>query len=94
MKALELLHPFQIHAVLISCRLSGGIDSCATATMVFSMCRLVIRACEEGNERVMEDVKRLAKYSEGELPKTAQELCNQLFHSMSYLYTKLLYSGY
>lgn len=26
--------------------LSGGIDSCATATIVHSMCRLVVEACE------------------------------------------------
>jgi hypothetical protein len=51
--------------------LSGGIDSCSTATMVFSMCRLVIAAIEEGNEQVILDVKRLCKYSK-ELPKTAQ----------------------
>lgn len=29
--------------------LSGGIDSCATATIVFSMCRLVCKAAEEGS---------------------------------------------
>ncbi len=62
--------------------------------MVFSMCRLVIQACGEGNEQVIEDVRRLAKYSEGELPKTAQELCNQIFHSMSSFYTKFLYSSH
>ncbi|GAA5917535.1 hypothetical protein JCM6882_001721, partial [Rhodosporidiobolus microsporus] len=28
--------------------LSGGIDSCATATIVFSMCRLVCQAAQEG----------------------------------------------
>ncbi|TVY65710.1 Glutamine-dependent NAD(+) synthetase, partial [Lachnellula suecica] len=61
--------------------LSGGIDSCATATMVYSMCRLVIQACEDGNEQVIEDVKRLAKYGDG-IPKTPQELCNQLFHTV------------
>ncbi|OCK86406.1 putative glutamine dependent NAD+ synthetase [Lepidopterella palustris CBS 459.81] len=62
--------------------LSGGIDSCATATIVFSMCRLVIEAIEVGNNQVIEDVKRLAKYTEGKLPKTPQELCNQLFHTV------------
>jgi NAD+ synthase (glutamine-hydrolysing) len=29
--------------------LSGGIDSCATATIVFSMCRLVCKAAQEGS---------------------------------------------
>jgi hypothetical protein len=30
--------------------LSGGIDSCATATIVHSMCRLVAQAAEAGGE--------------------------------------------
>lgn len=60
--------------------LSGGIDSCATATLVFSMCRIVIQAIEDGNQQVIEDVRRICKYGkEGELPKTPQELCNQVF---------------
>ncbi|KAF8866592.1 putative glutamine dependent NAD+ synthetase [Acephala macrosclerotiorum] len=62
--------------------LSGGIDSCATATMVYSMCRMVIQAIEAGNKQVIEDTKRLAKYTEGKLPKTPQELCNQIFHTV------------
>jgi NAD+ synthase (glutamine-hydrolysing) len=61
--------------------LSGGIDSCATAVMVFSMCRLVIDAYKAGNEQVIADVKRLAKYTD-DIPKTPQELCNQLFHTI------------
>ncbi|KAJ4306292.1 hypothetical protein N0V88_001091 [Collariella sp. IMI 366227] len=60
--------------------LSGGIDSCATAVIVYSMCRIVMKAVEEGNQQVIEDVKRVAKYKgEGVLPKTPQELCNQIF---------------
>ncbi|KAK0635382.1 carbon-nitrogen hydrolase [Bombardia bombarda] len=60
--------------------LSGGIDSCATATIVYSMCRMVIQAIEEGNAQVIADVKRLAKYDgEDVLPKTPQALCNQIF---------------
>jgi len=61
--------------------LSGGIDSCATAVAVFSMCRLVIEACKAGNGTVIADVKRIAKYSK-DLPKTPQELCNQIFHTV------------
>ena len=30
--------------------LSGGIDSCATATIVFSMCRIVMEAVADGNK--------------------------------------------
>lgn len=47
------------------------------------MCRIVIQAIEEGNAQVIEDVKRIAKYSgEGVLPKTPQELCNQVFTTL------------
>ncbi|KAK4156334.1 hypothetical protein C8A00DRAFT_12721 [Chaetomidium leptoderma] len=63
--------------------LSGGIDSCATAVIVYSMCRIVMKAIEEGNPQVIEDVKRIAKYNdEGALPKTPQELCNQVFTTL------------
>jgi len=61
--------------------LSGGIDSCATSVAVFSMCRLVLVALEKGNQQVIDDVRRICKYSQG-LPKTPQEMCNQLFHSV------------
>lgn len=44
------------------------------------MCRIVMEAVEEGNTQVIEDVKRIAKYGdEGVLPKSPQELCNQVF---------------
>lgn len=62
--------------------LSGGIDSCATATIVFSMCRMAIEAMEQGNAQVIEDIKRLAKYQGDVLPKTPQELCKQIFHTI------------
>lgn len=62
--------------------LSGGIDSCATATIVFGMCRMVINAIKAGNSQVIKDVKRLAAYGEGKLPETPQELCNQIFHTI------------
>src|SRR5690348_15181278 len=47
------------------------------------MCRIVMKAVEEGNAQVIEDVKRIAKYNgEGVLPKTPQELCNQVFSTI------------
>ncbi|KAI1174799.1 glutamine-dependent NAD(+) synthetase with GAT domain-containing protein [Nemania sp. FL0916] len=61
--------------------LSGGIDSCATATIVFSMCRLVVSALGAGNQQVREDVKRIAAFSK-ELPRTAEDLCGQIFHTL------------
>lgn len=46
------------------------------------MCRMVIEACKAGNEQVIADVKRLAKYSEEKIPETPEELCNQIFHTV------------
>lgn len=64
--------------------LSGGIDSCATAVIVFSMCRIVMQAVEDGNEQVIQDVKRIAGgyEKEGWMPKSAQDLCHNTFHTL------------
>jgi NAD+ synthase (glutamine-hydrolysing) len=65
--------------------LSGGIDSCATAVIVFSMCRIVMKAVENKNEQVIADVRRIAgAYGQPEdwLPKSPEELCNNLFHTV------------
>lgn len=43
------------------------------------MCKMVVAAIEDGNQQVIDDVKRIAKYSK-DLPKSAKELCNQIFH--------------
>ncbi|KAF3021837.1 glutamine-dependent NAD(+) synthetase [Penicillium rubens] len=69
--------------------LSGGIDSCATATIVHSMCREVLKAVREGNEQVIKDVRRLcAKPADSEwLPTTTQEICKSIFHT-SYMGTQ------
>lgn len=62
--------------------LSGGIDSCATAVIVYSMCRLVIKECELGNKQVIKDVKLITKDEDDEnFPKTANELANKIFHT-------------
>lgn len=58
--------------------LSGGIDSCATAVIIYSMCRLVMEAVNEGNEQVISDVKRLTKHAPA-MPKDAKEFCSQIF---------------
>lgn len=60
--------------------LSGGIDSCATALIVYSMCRLVVNAVQGGNEQVTADAARLCK---GALPShlTAESFCNAIFHT-------------
>ncbi|KAF2198549.1 putative glutamine-dependent NAD(+) synthetase [Delitschia confertaspora ATCC 74209] len=63
--------------------LSGGIDSCATAVIVFSMCREVMKAIGEGNQQVIADVQRIAGAyeKEGWLPATPQELCHNILHT-------------
>ncbi|KAM7183233.1 putative glutamine dependent NAD+ synthetase [Rhypophila sp. PSN 637] len=60
--------------------LSGGIDSCATAVIVYSMCRLVIKAIEDGNQQVIEDVKRIVPGKD--IPTTPQALCHEIFHTV------------
>ncbi|GAA5905929.1 glutamine-dependent NAD(+) synthetase [Sporobolomyces salmoneus] len=63
--------------------LSGGIDSCATATIVFSMCRLVAKASAEGNEQVIKDARRIAGEAEDSdyVPVDPREFCSRVFHT-------------
>lgn len=61
--------------------LSGGIDSCATAVLVHSMCCLVVEACEKGNSQVIKDVASVANMEEGWIPTCSQELANKIFHT-------------
>ncbi|KXL42023.1 hypothetical protein M433DRAFT_1234 [Acidomyces richmondensis BFW] len=58
--------------------LSGGIDSCATATIVYSMCRLVVKEIKEGNEVVIADAQRLCGVSDPS-SLTAEQFCNRIF---------------
>lgn len=60
--------------------LSGGIDSCATATIVHSMCRLVIEAVERGDKQVIADCQKITK-DPAFVPNTPQELAGRLFHT-------------
>ncbi|KAJ6146977.1 hypothetical protein N7497_008959 [Penicillium chrysogenum] len=64
-------------------------EICATATIVHSMCREVLKAVREGNEQVIKDVRRLcAKPADSEwLPTTTQEICKSIFHT-SYMGTQ------
>lgn len=61
--------------------LSGGIDSCATAVIVHSMCRLVVQECKEGNEQVLADARKLARKDPEWVPATPQDLASCLFHT-------------
>ena len=57
--------------------LSGGVDSCATAIIVHSMCREVMKGISQGNDQVIKDVRKLCAEPEDSvwLPTTSQELC-------------------
>ena len=57
--------------------LSGGIDSCATAVIVHSMCCEVMKGISQGNQQVLKDVRRVCAEPEGStwVPSTSQEIC-------------------
>ncbi|KAJ2899453.1 glutamine-dependent NAD(+) synthetase [Coemansia aciculifera] len=64
--------------------LSGGIDSCATAVIVHSMCRLVVAACQRGDAQVLADVRRMCATDDGNtsaefMPRSAQDLASRIF---------------
>ncbi len=63
--------------------LSGGIDSCATSVIVFSMCRMVASAALEGNEQVIKDAKVVAGLPEDSdyKPTDPKEFCGRIFHT-------------
>lgn len=60
--------------------LSGGIDSCATATIVHLMCRLVVEAIEKGDEQVLADIQSLV-HDDKFVPKQPQEIAGKLFYT-------------
>ncbi|CEH16715.1 glutamine-dependent nad synthetase with gat domain-containing protein [Ceraceosorus bombacis] len=74
--------------------LSGGIDSCATSVIVFSMCRLVYEQAALPDKRrtytkeqvdtsklVLEDLRRIVGEKEESdwIPASPQDVCNRLF---------------
>ncbi|OBA20806.1 glutamine-dependent NAD(+) synthetase with GAT domain-containing protein [Metschnikowia bicuspidata var. bicuspidata NRRL YB-4993] len=60
--------------------LSGGIDSCATAVIVHSMCRLVVAAVQAGDATVLADLRMLVHDAQFE-PTTPQEVAGRLFYT-------------
>lgn len=58
--------------------LSGGIDSSSVACIVFSMCRLVFKAVNEGNAQVISDMRRIVG-DENYMPSSQQDLANNIF---------------
>ncbi|KAG1787394.1 hypothetical protein EV424DRAFT_1566110, partial [Suillus variegatus] len=63
--------------------ISGGIDSCATAVMVYSMCRLVAEAARKGDKQLILDTRRMVGEPEDSVhtPLDPHEFCNKIFHT-------------
>ncbi|KAK7466402.1 glutamine-dependent NAD(+) synthetase [Stygiomarasmius scandens] len=63
--------------------LSGGIDSCATAVIVYSMCRLVAEAARRADKQVIADARRIVGEPEdsGYIPSDPRELASRIFHT-------------
>ncbi|KAH8986847.1 glutamine-dependent NAD synthetase with GAT domain-containing protein [Lactarius akahatsu] len=63
--------------------LSGGIDSCATAVIAYSMCRLAVDAARSGNAQVIADARRIVGEPEGSeyVPTDPRELCGRILHT-------------
>lgn len=57
--------------------LSGGVDSAASACIVYSMCCLVCEAVQSGNQQVLTDIQSLVDEN-GYTPQDPQELCGRL----------------
>jgi NAD+ synthase (glutamine-hydrolysing) len=70
--------PFQAGFMVL---LSGGIDSGCTATIVFSMCRLVLKALEDGNAQVAADMQHIVGLKNW-WPKGPEELRNRILHTI------------
>ncbi|NWQ73961.1 NADE synthetase, partial [Columbina picui] len=58
--------------------LSGGIDSSATACIVYSMCHQVCLAVKNGNADVLADVRKIVN-DETYVPEDPREFCKRIF---------------
>ncbi|TPX60523.1 hypothetical protein PhCBS80983_g01676 [Powellomyces hirtus] len=63
--------------------LSGGLDSCCTAIIVFSMCDLVCKAAKNGERHVIADARRVAGEPADStyVPEDPKEFCGRIFHT-------------
>uniref|UniRef100_F1RY91 Glutamine-dependent NAD(+) synthetase n=2 Tax=Sus scrofa TaxID=9823 RepID=F1RY91_PIG len=57
--------------------LSGGVDSAATACLVYSMCHQVCEAVKHGNQEVLADIRSIV-HQTGYTPRDPRELCGRL----------------
>ncbi|XP_059088521.1 glutamine-dependent NAD(+) synthetase-like [Tigriopus californicus] len=58
--------------------LSGGVDSASTASLVFSMCTLVVKAVSQGDEQCLTDARRVVGDSDY-VPQDPKEFCRRIF---------------
>uniref|UniRef100_A0A8B9TVQ9 Glutamine-dependent NAD(+) synthetase n=1 Tax=Anas platyrhynchos TaxID=8839 RepID=A0A8B9TVQ9_ANAPL len=58
--------------------LSGGIDSSATACIVYSMCHQVCLAVKNGNAEVLADTRKIV-HDETYVPEDPREFCKRIF---------------
>ena len=58
--------------------LSGGVDSSSSAVIVSSMCRMIVKAVQNGDSNITDDVRRIVS-DPGYIPSDPRELCNRLF---------------
>lgn len=61
--------------------LSGGIDSCATAMIVYSMCNLVVKEAKEGNQQVLNDLRKITRSEDNWIPEKPQDIAFKIFHT-------------
>ncbi|KAJ4478122.1 carbon-nitrogen hydrolase [Lentinula aciculospora] len=63
--------------------LSGGMDSCATAVIVYSMFRLVADAARRADKQVIADARRIAgePKDSGYIPSDPREFSGKIFHT-------------
>ena len=60
--------------------LSGGIDSCSSALVAYSMCRQVYQAVKDEVPGVLADLRRIVRESEY-VPASAEDVCSHLLHT-------------
>lgn len=60
--------------------LSGGIDSCATALIVFSMCRILDSAVKKEKATVIADLRQISGDPDWH-PESAEDICSRIMHT-------------
>ncbi|NXF07417.1 NADE synthetase, partial [Smithornis capensis] len=76
--AVRILYVCQLCQAGFLLPLSGGIDSSATACIVYSMCHQVCLAVRNGNAEVLVDARRIV-HDETYIPEDPRELCKRVF---------------